>query len=77
MHTTKFVWIPEAPNHPGLYANETGIDMQRGKMRCASKQPSTRIINDAKQFETLKECQEWCDTNPCPKFVPIEHGFGD
>jgi hypothetical protein len=72
---TKFIWIPEAPKHPGLYANEKGTDMQSGKICYVGKQPSTRVIKDAKQFDTYKECMEWCNANPDPKFIPVEHGL--
>ena len=70
-------WIPEAPAHPGLYANETGTDFDfaSGKVRTAGIQPSTMSAHHAKQFSTLEECQRWCDANPVPKFIPQEHGF--
>ena len=73
----KFVWIPEAPEHPGLYANHNGTDLDTGKIQGMTKQPSTMSPNNALQFETQAECQAWCDANPHPVFVPREHGFGD
>lgn len=63
------VWIPEAPNHPGLYANES--DMTGGS------QPSTMNPHKAKHFPTRDACERWCDTNPVPAFRPTEHGFED
>lgn len=69
-------WIPEAPEHSGLYANESGTDMNPGgKLQTAELQPSTMVAHKAKQFATQEECQAWCDANPTPKFVPREHGF--
>ncbi len=70
-----FYWIPEAPEFAGLYANLTGTDMNNGKIRCALMQSSTRDPNSARKFNTEKECLEWCNMNPNPKFVPKEHGF--
>lgn len=73
MRTT---WIPEAPEHPGLYANESGTDIKSpGKIQPAELQPSTMCAGKAKQFATREECQAWCEANPDPKFVPQEHGF--
>lgn len=69
----KFVWIPEALEHPGLYANHNGTDLETGKV--AVKQPSTMSPHHALQFATREECQAWCDANPHPVFVPREHGF--
>ena len=70
-----YYWIPEAPEYPGIYANLTGTDLDSGKIRMSVKQPSTRDPNSARKFNTHKECLEWCNINPSPKFVPREHGF--
>ena len=69
-------WIPEAPEHPGLYANESGTDLDHGKIRFGL-QPSTMDPHKAKQFETKELCQAWCEANPSPVFVPMEHGFDE
>lgn len=69
----QFVWIPEAPEHPGLYANAS--DYSGSKIQGLTKQPSTMDPNFAHQFKTEAECQAWCDANPHPIFVPREHGF--
>lgn len=71
---TRFVWIPEAPSHPGLYANLSD-DWQPHKSIGAPLQPSTYNVYLARQFATREECQAWCDANPSPQFVPVEHGF--
>lgn len=71
--TLKTVWIPEAPEHPGLYANESDYT-DRGKLG-GPLQPSTGVAEQAKHFETEEECREWCDDNPVPIFKPVEHGF--
>jgi hypothetical protein len=72
----KFVWIPEAPDFPGTYANDKGTDIKSGsKISTGEKQPSTFVAADAKHFATQEECQAWCDDNPVPKFRPAEHGF--
>jgi hypothetical protein len=72
----KTVWIPEAPNHPGLYANESGTDMDPGgKISTGTLQPSTMSAHKAKHFATREECQAWCDANPTPAFAPTEHEF--
>ena len=68
----RFVWIPEAPEHPGLYANQSDRS-QEGKTGCF--QPSTMSAHHAKQFATEAECKVWCDENPTPRFVPRAHGF--
>ena len=74
----RFVWIPESPDHPGLYANENGTDIKGpGKIQPHGLQPSTMSVSHAKQFATRDECQAWCDANPSPKFVPKQHGFYD
>lgn len=68
------VWIPEAPKHPGVYANATDT-YERGKIRTGEKQPSTMHAHHARQFATQEECRAWCDANPDPPFVPRCHGF--
>lgn len=74
----KFVWIPEAPAYPGLYANISGRDMDPpGKIRDAVLQPSTMDVHAARQFATEAECLAWCHANPSPAFEPREHGIGD
>jgi hypothetical protein len=73
----KFYWIPEAPQHPGLYANLTGTDMKYGKLGDGELQPSTYDPNSARKFITKEECQEWCNLNPDPAFEPKEHAFYD
>lgn len=72
-----FVWIPEAPDHPGLYANKDGTDLDTGKVQGLHLQPSTMDPRHALQFSTEVACQQWCDDHPTPVFVPKEHGFGD
>ena len=69
----KFVWIPEAPRYPGLYSNDSDY-RGRGKLGL-ELQPSTPIAKFAKHFDTEEECQKWCNDNPVPAFVPMEHGF--
>lgn len=69
----KFVWIPEAPRYPGLYANESD-HTDRGKL-FGPLQPSTGVAQQAKHFDTEEECRKWCNDNPVPAFVPVEHGF--
>jgi hypothetical protein len=64
-------WIPEAPEHRGLYANEFDTTGQSN----GELQPSTLDALRAKQFPTRGECQAWCDAHPEPKFEPTEHGF--
>ncbi len=63
---TKFVWIPEAPKYPGVYAPRNYVTAQ-----------NTMTMNpyDALQFETEIECKTWCANNPKPVFEPQEHGF--
>lgn len=71
-------WIPEAPNHPGLYANESGTDIRsEGKIGTGELQPSTMNAHKAKQFATEAECRAWCEANPHPVFIPVEHGFDE
>ena len=70
--STAFEWIPEAPTHPGLYANLS----DRGQGKLVLEPPkATYNIDHARRFPTKDQCQEWCDANPVPKFVPVEHGF--
>jgi hypothetical protein len=68
-----FYWIPEAPGHPGLYANAR--DMTGSGGRTDQLQPSTMNANLAKRFASREDCQRWCDEHPEPPFVPTEHGF--
>lgn len=71
MNTT-FYWIPEAPTHPGLYSNQS----DRGDGKLVLKPPlATYNIDYARRFDTKDACREWCEANPDPKFVPMEHGF--
>lgn len=72
---TLFVWIPESPTHPGLYANKS--DFGAGKVTGLSMQPSTTSHWHALHFPTREECAAWCASHPHPVFVPVEHGFGD
>ena len=75
--TATHIWIPEAPEHPGLYAVKPGqSEFDAGKVRGLVGQPSTMDPSRALQFPTQAECQAWCDANPRPVFVPREHGFG-
>jgi hypothetical protein len=60
-----FFWVPEAPKHPGVYAY---------KGYCAKKN-CTGDIDEAMQFDTKEACQAWCEANPTPLFVPMEHGI--
>lgn len=72
----KFVWIPESPTSAGLYANKDGTDLKPiAKTQSPNLQPSTMDPNRALQFNTKEECMTWCNANPYPIFVPIEHGF--
>lgn len=63
---TKFVWIPEAPEHPGVYAPND---------YSTPNNTATYSPNDAMSFDTQDECQAWCEANPHPVFAPAEHGF--
>lgn len=69
------VWIPEAPEFPGTYANcsdTTG----GGKIRGAGPlQPATMIAERALHFATREACLRWCRANPDPVFVPMAHVF--
>ena len=60
-------WVPEAPNHKGLYAVEPKTP--NDQRNC------TVNINDAPQFESRALCKEWCDKRPPLMFVPREHMF--
>lgn len=66
------VWIPEAPTHPGLYANL--LNPTDGKVSFGLA-ISTMDPCAARQFETEAECADWCNANPTPVFVPVAHGF--
>ncbi len=66
-------WIPESPNHSGLYANE--IDLNPGKISIG-KAVSTLNVYSSRQFDSELECTKWCNDNPTPKFIPVEHEFG-
>lgn len=60
-------WVPEAPNHNGLYAFESKqSDDQRN---------CTVNIREALQFESLELCKAWCDKRPPLMFLPREHMF--
>lgn len=72
MITQRIIWVPEAPNHPGLYANESEWS-NIGKLQPRCLQPSTIHIDQARQFSTQRECQAWCDANPVPEFVATQH----
>lgn len=67
MDAPRFVWIPESPTHPGLYAVRGGL--------LASGQNSVHDVAFAEQFPSREECAAWCASNPNPVFVPVEHGF--
>ena len=61
----KTFWIPESPNHPGLYALSRGD----GEANC------TNSADKALKFDTREECHTWCLANTHPVFVPMEHCF--
>jgi len=71
----QIVWVPESPNHAGLYANKDGDDLDFGKIRTGKKQPSTMDINHALQFNTRAQCEQWCKENSHPQFIPMEHSI--
>lgn len=62
----KFVWIPEAPKYPGLYAPKDYI---------AVTFTATDSPDKAMTFDSWDQCLEWCEENPYPEFQPKEHGF--
>ena len=66
---TREAWIPEAqPKLSGVYAPanyKAGVNTM------------TRDPWDAMQFKTKKACQDWCDANPDPPFIPVSHGFAE
>lgn len=64
----KYVWIPEAPKYPGVYASE------RRSMRPRN---CTMDVYAAKTFPTKESCAKWCADNPSPVFGPVEHGFAE
>lgn len=66
------VWVPEAPNHPGLYA--PAGDSQRMAYIHEGKPNSTTTFALALKFPTREECAKWCEENPHPVYVPVEHG---
>jgi hypothetical protein len=66
------VYIPESPNSPGTYANEHENTIEK---LSTGKQISTHNPYMARKFNTKLECQQWCDSNPFPRFVPMEHSF--
>ena len=68
-HDTFFV--PEAPGHPGLYANDT----EPPSGFTVPKQPATYSIHHAIKFSTEVECADWCKQNPIPVFTPKSHGY--
>lgn len=56
---------------------DKGSEYATSKIQGLMKQPSTMSPHHALQFATREECQAWCDANPHPVFVPVEHGFGE
>lgn len=60
-------WVPEAPNHNGLYAFESKVTSDRRNCTCN--------ISDAMQFTVKQQCIDWCDQHPVPKFVAMAHMF--
>lgn len=65
-----FFWIPEAPNHNGVYARDPK------KPACPTfGEVSTMDPHNALRFITEDECASWCKENSSPVFVPREHGF--
>lgn len=58
----ELVWIPEAPEYPGLYAYAGAGGYTLDPVR-------------ARIFRSQEACQTWCDASPRLRFVPKEHGF--
>lgn len=67
-------WVPEAPGHPGLYANLT--EPASGKLN-ELPDAGTVIIGHARKFQTEALCADWCAKNPTPLFEPREHQYQD
>lgn len=61
------MWLPEAPSHSGLYACRPNINGQN----------CTLSLNEALTFDNEEDCQKWCDANPKPIFIPVQHAFGE
>ena len=61
----KFVWIPEAPGHPGVYASAMYSEGRE----------TTMNPHAAWNFPTKEACEAWIKEYPSPVFVPVEHGF--
>lgn len=60
-------WVPEAPDHPGLYAFEPKVTGDARNCTCN--------ISDAMQFMFKQQCVDWCAKHPVPRFVATEHMF--
>lgn len=67
-------WIPEVFNKPGYYANysDTSVQIDKGshiQLWCNTVNPLY-----ARQFDTEKECQEWCEDTT---YKPLGYDFGE
>jgi len=74
----KIVYVPEAPDFPGLYANDTAPPHDDGSKLGQYLHPkpvSTYGFHFAMKFNNKEECDEWCIKNPYPVFVTREHGI--
>lgn len=60
-------WVPEAPDHIGLYAFESKVTGDARNCTCN--------ISDAMQFMFKQQCVDWCAKHPVPRFVATEHMF--
>lgn len=60
-------WVPEAPDHIGLYAFESKVTGDARNCTCN--------ISDAMQFMFKQQCVDWCAKHPVPRFVAMEHMF--
>lgn len=69
-----FVWVPEAPNYPGLYAPAGDSQRMAYIHEHEGKPSATRSFALALKFPTKEECAKWCQENPHPVYVPVEHG---
>ena len=65
-----WIWIPESPLDPGLYADRSDRTLDPVGRPPEPFWPYTTNLAEALMFDSLAECRVWCDTFPLPPFTP-------
>jgi hypothetical protein len=69
--TERTVWFAESPMFPGYYLRKEPRHF--GKLG-ENVELGTYSWNEAREFLSRQECENWIRSNHGPEWIPTEHG---